>query len=169
MDYFNKFIRNSKYICINFILDKCNKLPVDNKVIGNYIRSWHLAAPGNMLLLFLFVPKYIFLAMVTLLLLAFTCFILWKGCILTKIEKELIGDDITFIDPCLQLVGAELTNENRIHSSIIAAFMYLSSIGIIYILRFIHEGDYSWNDFINDYSIGFQLINDLLNPKINNQ
>ena len=167
MYYFNKLLKESKYTCLNYILKKCNESPIDNKVIGNYIRSWHLAAPGNMILLFLFVPKYIFLAMLTMLLLAFICFISWKGCILTKVEKELIGDDITFIDPCLQLLGADLTNDNRIHSSIICAIMYLSLVGIIYILRFMFGNNYTWNDFLKDYSTGFVMVKDLINININ--
>ena len=59
MNNFIKNFKNYKYIFIDTLVQFFNDSKIDNKIIGNYIRAFHLSAPFNMIALFLFVPKTI--------------------------------------------------------------------------------------------------------------
>lgn len=131
-----EFFKSLKYPIINFIVQEANKCSISNKVLGNYLRAFHLSAPFNMILLSFFLPKNLFIIMYLMLCCALFCFILWDGCFITRVEKILVGDDITFIDPCLELIKIPLTNANRMNASILAAFFYMINMTLIFIFRF---------------------------------
>ena len=59
---------------------------------------------------------------------------MWEGCFITRVEKILIGDNITFIDPCLEIINMPLTTKNRMNASVLAAFSYMITLSFIFIL-----------------------------------
>ena len=64
-------------------------------------------------------------------------FYIFDGCILTMVERNLCGDDFTFIDPILEYNNIELNSKNRYNISLKLAFGYLFFIILIYIFRFL--------------------------------
>jgi hypothetical protein len=64
---------------------------------------------------------------------AFTLFVLFDGCVLSKIEQALDNQDITIVDPFLEMFGIEKTKTARIRLSNIFAVGYMILMaGIIY-------------------------------------
>ena len=112
-----KFFKDLKKPVTNYLVEQADKFPVNNKVWGNYLRAFHLAAPVNMMLLALYIPKNLFIILYILLCGAFFCFVMWDGCFITRVEKILIGDNITFIDPCLEIINMPLTSKNRMNGT----------------------------------------------------
>ena len=132
-----KFFKDLKKPVTNYLVEQADKFPVNNKVLGNYLRAFHLAAPVNMMLLALYIPKNLFIILYILLCGAFFCFVMWDGCFITRVEKILIGDNITFIDPCLEIISMPLTSKNRMNASVLAAFSYMITLSFIFIFRFV--------------------------------
>lgn len=132
-----KFLKSLKKPVTDYLVEQADKFPVNNKILGNYLRAFHLAAPVNMMLLALFIPKNLFIILYILLCCAFFCFVIWDGCFITRVEKILIGDNITFIDPCLEIINIPLTTKNRMNASVLTAFLYMITLSLIYIFRFV--------------------------------
>ena len=55
------FFKELKKPVTNYLVEQADKFPVNNKVLGNYLRAFHLSAPVNMMLLALYIPKNLFI------------------------------------------------------------------------------------------------------------
>jgi hypothetical protein len=80
-------------------------------------------------------------------------FYLFDGCFLTKIEKEIDGEDLTIIDPLLEFYNIDKTHEKRFQISIYIFFTYFSIILFVFYLRF--YSNYEFTNFFDNY---FDLI-----------
>ena len=118
------------------LIKQCDKSKISNKTLGILIRGFHISAPINILLSLLYMPKRLFIFTIIYLLVALSFFIYFKGCFLTRLERNLCGDDFTFIDPLMELYDLELNNKNRFKASIMLAFGYLCLCFFIYYIRF---------------------------------
>jgi len=111
---------------LNSIEEGCNELTLSNHTIGNLIRSMHGSLPIIFLTLIScgsFKVAIITNIIVFILLLSFVVF---RGCILSKLEKKLCKTDFIITDPLFEIMEIEINNENR--------FKTLYWIGIPYIL-----------------------------------
>jgi hypothetical protein len=86
-------------------------------------------------------------------------FILFKGCLLSKLENNIDGEDITIIDPFLDFFRMEKTTKNRMTISIIIAFLYVSFALIVFHFRF--GFSISMDDFVNEYNDTLSLLKKL--------
>jgi hypothetical protein len=69
-----------------------------------------------------FGSKFWFNIVMLLNVIVFIMFYVFHGCIISKIEHRFTDDEFTIIDPFLEIINTELTNENR------ATYSFYSSI-----------------------------------------
>jgi hypothetical protein len=113
------------------------KSKLSAKSIGILIRSHHLAAPSNIIILLIFASKPICTFLVGFLCFALLLFYLLDGCFLSKMEEEICKDNFTIMDPMLELLSWEINKENRISISYLVGIPYLICVMAIYYLRFL--------------------------------
>ncbi len=61
------------------------------------------------------------------------------GCILSRLEQKIMNDDFTVIDPFLELIRVDITNENRKNYSIYSGIFGLIFSVIVFYFRFCHN------------------------------
>ena len=77
-------------------------------------------------------------------------FVLFKGCLLSKIENTLDGEDITIIYPFLDFLRMEKTNKNRMNISILIGVLYVFFALLVFHFRF--GFSLCMEDFVNEYN-----------------
>ena len=122
------------------VISKFKKFGLSEKTIGFFIRAYHVNMPIYFFIIMVCGSFYVNLALIAFLLCALVSFIVFDGCILSRIESELDEDDITVVDPMLEIAGIEKTHKNRIQISYVIAGMYLVMAFLIFWLRFILGG-----------------------------
>lgn len=101
--------------------------------IAQSIRSFHFSSPFFVLFILAYGPLYMVIGAICFLLLIYTFFALFKGCILSRLESELLDDSFCITDPTLELLRMSLTNKNRyIISYIVGSIYLLTAVVIIY-------------------------------------
>ena len=70
--------------------------------------------------------------------LAFIALWFFNGCILSKIEKKIDGEDVVIIDPFMYLLNIPINSKNRFNTSIIIGSIYMICVFYIYYNRFIN-------------------------------
>jgi hypothetical protein len=60
----------------------------------------------------------------------------YRKCPITKIERRLHGEDITVLDPVLQLIGIPVTRESRDFIHVTMSSTFMSVIGLSYFFKF---------------------------------
>lgn len=94
----------------------CNFLPensIDDEALGEIVKVFHYGLAG--VLIYFTVAgsvkklRYIVIIWITILVL----FLINKGCIITRLERCLTGDDWTIVDPFLRALRVEKTSQNR--------------------------------------------------------
>ena len=101
------------------ILDYCEKMlqssGISKKNICILLRSVHFALPIINGLILLLAPYFLFKAVLILKICIFSLFIIFDGCILSRLEQRFseLDDKYTIIDPFLELYKIPLNNENR--------------------------------------------------------
>jgi hypothetical protein len=132
-------INNFKEQFMNSLKNMCDKSIFDNKTLGIIIRSMHLNAPINMLIVASFAPKLLVIFNTIVLSISATLFVLFNGCFLSKIEYYLCKDSFTIVDPFLIAMDFDVNNINRniitYYGLTFYVYIYLS---ILY-FRFIHK------------------------------
>lgn len=118
------------------LVKECDKSKISNRTLGIYIRALHICAPLNILLAFLYISKSLYIIILILLLIALVLFYYFNGCILTMLERDLCGDDFTFIDPFIEAYDMEMNNRNRYIVSIRVAIGYILLCLLIFYIRF---------------------------------
>lgn len=133
-EYRNELIKN--------IINQLKKLGLSEKTIGFFIRAYHVNVPIYFFIIMIYGSFYVNVALIAFLLCALASFVAFDGCILSRIENELDQDDITVVDPMLELAGIERTNKNRMQISYLIAGLYLVTTFLIFWVRFINVDPY---------------------------
>jgi hypothetical protein len=71
-----------------------------------------------------------------LLLALFASFVAFDGCILSRIETAIDNDDITVIDPIIEIAGYEKTHSVRMRVSYVIAVVYFMFAVLMFWIRF---------------------------------
>jgi hypothetical protein len=127
-EYRNELIKN--------IIDQLKKIGLSEKTIGFFIRAYHVNVPIYFFIIMIYGSFYVNVVLIGFLLCALASFFAFDGCILSRIESELDQDDITVVDPMLELAGIEKTNKNRMQISYLIAGLYLTTTFLIFWIRF---------------------------------
>ena len=121
---------------VKTIIDKLKGLGLSEKTIGFFMRAYHVNMPIYFCVIMIYGSFYANIALIAFLLCALASFVVFDGCILSRIESELDEEDITVVDPLLELSGLEKTHKNRIQISYLIAGMYLVMTFLIFWVRF---------------------------------
>lgn len=114
----------------------CNKIPISNKILGLWIRSYHYTLPAYIFLTICLGPIYLVKICYAFLLIIILLFIYYRGCWLSIIEKELCKDDVNIADWLIQICKYDVNNENRYKISYLYFSIYLITLLIITFYRF---------------------------------
>ena len=114
----------------------CNKIPISNKILGLWIRSYHYTLPAYIFLTSCIGPIYLVKICYAFLLIIILLFIYYRGCWLSIIEKELCKDDMNIADWLIQICKYDVNNENRYKISYLYFSIYLITLLIITFYRF---------------------------------
>ena len=118
------------------VVTQLKKLGLSEKTIGFFMRAYHVNCPIYFFLIMVYGSYIMNIALLLFLLCALASFIAFDGCILSRIENELDQEDITVVDPMLEMAGYETTNYNRIRISYIIAGFYLFFAFSLFWFRF---------------------------------
>ena len=121
---------------VNWYITQLKKLNLSDKTIGFFMRAYHVNIPIYFIIFMVYGSKYVCIAILLFLLGALVSFVVFDGCILSKIESMIDDEDITVVDPLLEIFYFDKTNENRMFISFIIAGLYLSLAFFIYFIRF---------------------------------
>ena len=66
----------------------------------------------------------------------FILFFIFDGCIISRLEQKFTHDDFTVIDPFLELINIETTNDNRKWYSFYSAIVGFVLTFVLYYYRF---------------------------------
>lgn len=86
--------------------------------------------------LLLFGSRWWFLFVIFINIIVFSLFLLFDGCILSKLEHRFTDDEFTVIDPLLLFIGVELTNKNRYKYSLLSNIFAVFFTYGLYCVRF---------------------------------
>lgn len=153
-DYKKKIIENmvSHVKNVNF-------LNLSDKNLGFFLRAFHVNLPFYFTIFMLYGSKVQNIVILCFLLCAAIAFVLFKGCLLSKMENTLDGEDITIIDPFLDFLRMEKTNKNRMIVSVAIGVLYVSFALLVFHFRF--GFSVSVDDFINEYNDILKLLNNI--------
>lgn len=129
--------RNTRHSITSVMEKMLYKTPLSKNSLGVVLRGIHITGPFVLLML-LSVCKFKTLCNIILIILFLIpmLFIVLDGCLLTSLEKRIINDDFTVIDPLLEIYGKSKTRINRIKMNYFVCFLYLFIGIIIYTYRF---------------------------------
>lgn len=153
-EYKNKII--DAYVSL---LKSFNFFKLSDKNLGFFIRAFHVNLPFYFVILMVYGSKVQNIILLFFLMLAFICFILFNGCILSKIENKIDGEDITIIDPFLDSLSMEKTSKNRMIISFIIVFFYLLFAVLTFSYRF--GFNISIQDFTNEFNNNIELFKNI--------
>lgn len=116
-------------LCESFI----RHLNISDKSICVLLRTLHFTMPIVTGTIMLIGSKMWFNIIVVFNIIVFILFFIFHGCILSKIEHRFTDDEFTVIDPFLELIHVELTNENRSKYSLYSSIMgFILTYGLYY-------------------------------------
>jgi hypothetical protein len=121
---------------VQWYISQLKKLNLSDKTIGFFMRAYHVNIPIYFIMFMVYGSKILNICLLVFLIGATISFIVFDGCILSKIESMIDNEDITVVDPMLEIFYMEKTNDNRMYISIIIAFLYLSLAFSIFFIRF---------------------------------
>ena len=121
---------------INICETILRKSRISDKSVCVLLRTFHFTMPILTGAVLLFGSEFWFNVIVVFNIIVFIMFFLFHGCILSKIEHRFTTDDFTVIDPFLEIINVELTNENRSTYSLYSSLMgFVITFGL-YCYRF---------------------------------
>ena len=107
--------------------------------IAQSVRSFHFSSPFFVLFILGYGPLPMVIGAICFLLLIYTFFALFRGCILSRIESELLNDSFCITDPALEVFRMNITNKNRYKISYIVGSVYLLTVIVIIYFRYFRE------------------------------
>lgn len=155
----DKQLKNQITEYIVWGIKKINFLNLSDKNIGFLIRAFHFNLPFYLFLCILYASKVQCIIILFWLCVALILFIFFNGCILSKIENAFDGEDLTIVDPILDICNLERSNKNRTFVSFLIAFFYLSTFLFIFRYRFGFSIEY--NDFTVELTNNIKMANNI--------
>ena len=140
-------------------LKKCNIFKLSDKSFGFFLRAFHVNLPLYLVIFMIYGTKVQNILILFGLMLAFVSFIYFNGCVLSKVEKTVDGEDITIIDPFLNIFNMEKTTKNRMIVSYVIVFFYLSFAILTFNYRF--GFSITFNDFTEEYNNSISHMNNV--------
>ena len=128
-----KNIRKNVIDNVEKLIRKCG---ISDNKICSALRFLHASLPVVAYSTLLFGSKFYFLLMVCFKLFIFVLYIFFHGCILTKIEHCFTENKCSTIDPFLNFINIELTNENRYKYALITNIALFFVVFLLYYIRF---------------------------------
>lgn len=114
----------------------CKITGLSKKSLGNTIRTFHYSSPFFLIFFLIYGPLPLVVFSITFVFLVYFSFFKFRGCILSRIESEMLGDDFCITDPTLEILRMKVTNENRYKISYIVGIMFLLTFTLIIYIRF---------------------------------
>ena len=122
---------------IKWQLRLLRSLGLSDKTIGFFVRAAHVHAPIYIVIYITYIANiWGAIASIVALLFGFVYFILFNGCVLSKLEQLLDSEDITIVDPFLELAHFPKTNKNRMNISLVFGSGYVVFCALIAYHRF---------------------------------
>jgi len=113
------FSRDYRKSVIAWQLENLRKIGLSDKTIGFFVRAAHVHTPIYILLYLIHIgDAWGSILVIVALWFGFAYFILFDGCVLSKLEQTLDSEDITIVDPFLEMARFEKTNLNRMRLSL---------------------------------------------------
>jgi hypothetical protein len=112
-----------------------------DETICRFLRGFHVIFPNINGLLILFGNKKVVQLAILFNILVFCLFIIYNGCLLTRLEHRFSNDNYTVFDPFLNFLNIPLTHENRYTYSISSFIVCFIGSLIIYYYRFVYKSD----------------------------
>ena len=137
-NYFNNIKHKSgkKKQILENCLKFCEKTNISKKNIGNYIRAIHLTLPSIITIAICFSPFIYAIFSFILLLLIFSAFVYYNGCLLSYLETHLCNDDFNMVDIFLELDNLKITYKNRFYLTLYVAIYSVLFFILVLLTRF---------------------------------
>ena len=135
--YYMGLSKEYKNSVVSWWVCQLKKLNLSDKSIGFFMRSIHVNLPLYCIIIMVYCSKTANVCLLVFLICISISFLAFDGCVLSKIEHKLDGLDVTLVDPLLEMLDFETTNENRMNISIIIAIFYLAFAFSVYFIRFV--------------------------------
>ncbi len=132
-----KLSKEYKMEMIKSFKTQLKNMGLSDKSVGFFIRAFHVNCPGYFIVIMLYCSKIANIILLIFLAGALYSFIVCDGCFLSMLENSLDKEDITIIDPLLEICDLEVNTKNRIDVSIIIAMFYIALSLMIFMVRFI--------------------------------
>ena len=118
------------------IMEMCKPFDIEKNLVGAWIRAFHFGLPVIILFTFQFGNRYMIAFCVFFLIFMIILFILCNGCVLSRLETRLCGDDINPTDIFLKVANREINHLNRMWFTLYILVVYLLVCALIYYNRF---------------------------------
>jgi hypothetical protein len=130
---FDKDYRDS---VIRWYIGLLRNLNLSDKTIGFFVRAMHVHTPIYLIIAMWHGSQMWCVLILLGLFVGFAYFILFDGCVLSKLEQTLDHEDITIVDPFLEIANVEKTNKNRMRLSLFFGSGYTLFMLLIFKGRF---------------------------------
>jgi len=131
--------KNIRDNLVHIVESYIRKTNLSDKSICVLLRTVHFSFPIVNGFILLFGPDSWFKLIIYFNIFVFFIFFIFDGCILSKLEHCFTDDEFTVIDPFLELINVELTNENRTTYSLYSSIMGFIFTFILYYYRFMYS------------------------------
>jgi hypothetical protein len=121
---------------VQHCIQQLKSLGLSEKTIGFFMRAYHVNVPIYFFIAMIYGSYAVNIGLLIFLFGALISFIVFDGCILSRIESTLDDEDITVVDPMLEILGLEVNNKNRVQVSYVIAGLYLGMAILIFWFRF---------------------------------
>jgi hypothetical protein len=131
------FSRDYRKSVIQWQLENLRRIGLSDKTIGFFVRAAHVHTPIYIILYLMYIgDAWCSILVIIALFFGFGYFILFDGCILSKLEQVLDEEDITIVDPFLEMARFEKSNTNRMRLSLAFGTGYVVFCMLIVYHRF---------------------------------
>jgi len=135
--------KNIRDKLVHIVESNIRKTNLSDKSICILLRTTHFSFPIVNGLVLLFGSDSWVKIIIYFNIFVFFMFFIFDGCILSKLEHCFTDDEFTVIDPFLELINLELTNENRTTYSLYSSIMGFIFTFILYYYRFTYSSEKS--------------------------
>jgi len=118
---------------INILLNICNKIPISNNILGQWIKSIHFMSPFAILFIILYGPILLYKLCFLFIIISTIIFIYMEGCFLSKLENKICNNNINIIDIIIEIFQGKIdyNNNNKISND---RYRYTFIIGIVFFI-----------------------------------
>jgi len=121
---------------VNWYVSEIKKLNISDKTFGFFMRAFHVNLPIYCVIIMIYGNQFMNICTLIFLICVSVSFIVFDGCILSMIENEIDKEDITIVDPFLEMLDCKTTNKNRMKLATAIAVFYMCFAFFIYFMRF---------------------------------